>query len=192
MPELLENHWAFDPLQIGFPSIAACRAIVLQTPTGLYGFHMSSSFKDAAARALDFRNFVIGHSPTAPGQGTFLFVTAYTEKPVTGYDTTALADWKAEARTFADALTGFAGRRMGYSLSPATGANSSYVRYEHNVGMATIKVAPWNDQAPYIVKGDQGPSATHGWRGQQIVKRIVTAVNIPATDLKKANPQMLD
>lgn len=192
MPELLENHWGYDPAQLGFPSIAACRAVVLQTPTGLFGYHMSSGHTAAAARAADFANYVTNHTPAAPAAGTFLFVVTYTEKPVTGYGVDSLAEWKAEALVFANALVGFAGRRMGYSLSPANGAHSSYVRFLHNVGMAEIKTAAWDDHAAYIVRGNQGPAANHGWRGQQLPRDLITAVNIPGATLKKANPQMLD
>ncbi|KPF79321.1 hypothetical protein IP88_02135 [alpha proteobacterium AAP81b] len=193
MPELSEHHLGYDAAQLGFPSIAACRAIVLQTPTGLFGVHVASAHTNAAARAAEFAQFVTNHTPTAPAAATYLFVVAYTEKPITGYDEgRMLTQWKAEAKAFADALVGFTGRRMGYSLSPANGAMSSYVRYTHNVGMATIETAAWDDHAAYLVRGSHTPTANWTWRGQQVPRNIITAVNIPGGSLKRVNPQSLD
>lgn len=191
MPELLENHWGFDAAQLGFPSIAACRAVVLQTPAGLFGYHMSSGHTAAAARAQDFATWLHAHGSWVAGSGLYLYCVTYTEQPVTGYGVNSLGEWKAEAQAFATAL-GFGGRRMGYSLSPAHGAHSSYVRVDQAVGMAAISVAPWDDHAAYITRGSQAPTVNHGWRGQQIAKPIVTAVAMPSPPLKRINLQALD
>ncbi len=189
--ELLENHWGFDAVDLGFPSIAACRAIVLQTTAGLFGYHMSSSHLTAAARAIDFANYVHNHAQWVAGAGQMLYVICYTEKPITGYGANALSEWKAEAQVFAAALT-HTGRRMGYGLSPAHGGLSSYVRVTQSVGMPIVAVAPWDDHAGYIVRAQTAPTANHSWRGQQLPRSIITAVNIPSPPLKQVNVQSLD
>lgn len=192
MKYLAEHQFGFDAAQLGFPSIAACRAIVYQTVAGLYGYHMYYGYNAAnnAVRAADFANFINTHNGGGGvPAGQYLFVVTYTEMPVTGYSANSLTDWQAEAANFAAAL-GFVGRRMGVSLSPKTGALSSYVQFDQAVGMAKISAAPWVDDPLLYVKAVQPPAPDFGWNGQQVPKSCYTAIAPLA--LTTHNPQMLD
>jgi len=61
---LCEREIGFDTNEIGFPSVLGCRAIVLATGGGLFGFHLNGVLSDAKKTA--FVNFITNHGQGNP------------------------------------------------------------------------------------------------------------------------------
>jgi hypothetical protein len=57
---LCEREIGFDAAEIGFPSVHGCRAIVLVTGGGLFGYHLNGNLNPGKKSA--FVNFVAGHA----------------------------------------------------------------------------------------------------------------------------------
>jgi len=56
---LCEREIGFDAAQIGFPSVAGCRAIVLVTSGGLFGYHLNGNLNEG--KKIAFAGFVNGN-----------------------------------------------------------------------------------------------------------------------------------
>src|SRR5690554_6151511 len=56
---LCEREIGFDAVEIGFPSVMGCRAIVLVTAGGLFGYHLNGNLN--AMKQAAFVNFVTAH-----------------------------------------------------------------------------------------------------------------------------------
>jgi len=56
---LCEREIGFDAAEIGFPSVMGCRAIVLVTGGGLFGYHLNGALNPGKQAA--FVAFVNGH-----------------------------------------------------------------------------------------------------------------------------------
>jgi hypothetical protein len=65
---LLMNECGFDPAKIGFPSLQGCVGVVLQTSTGLFGWHIFGAPKIAELKRMSrqFKTFI----ENQPGGGT--------------------------------------------------------------------------------------------------------------------------
>ncbi len=59
MTYLGEREIGFDAVEIGFPSILGCRAIVVVTAGGLFGYHLNGNLSTLKKNA--FVNFITGH-----------------------------------------------------------------------------------------------------------------------------------
>lgn len=59
MTYLGEREIGFDAAEIGFPSILGCRAIVVVTAGGLFGYHLNGNL--SALKRNAFVNFITGH-----------------------------------------------------------------------------------------------------------------------------------
>ena len=72
-----EYEFGYSPTRIGFPSISACRAILYQTTTGLFGFHQATGYGPGKIDrdAKKFARFVAGHR-SGTGAGLNLYVGA--------------------------------------------------------------------------------------------------------------------
>ena len=132
---LCEREIGFDAKKIGFPSVRGCRAIVLVTGSGLFGFHLNGTLSAAKKAALV--NFVAGH---ARGGSQKMALYAASEGGV-------LQGHRDELRDLAAAL-GHTGPV--YWAGLPTG-NSSFV-HALDVGHATcgITARPWNDAADSV------------------------------------------
>ncbi|MFC3550070.1 hypothetical protein ACFOLC_03485 [Lysobacter cavernae] len=56
---LCEREIGFDTTEIGFPSVMGCRAIVLVTAGGLFGYHLNGSLSEGKKTA--FKKFITKH-----------------------------------------------------------------------------------------------------------------------------------
>lgn len=134
---LLEREIGFDAAQVGFPSVAACRAIVAVTPVGLCGYHLNGALNDGKQTA--FVNFVLARTPV----GGLLNLYAASESAPSNYD-------RSELSSIASDL-GYTGK-IYWATLPAAGSN--YVEFL-NVNNTTcgITARAWvrgaaHDEAP--------------------------------------------
>jgi len=67
---LCEREIGFDPAAIGFPSVDGCRATVLVTGGGLFGFHLNGSLSQMKKDAL--AHFVDSHTHGNPKRNLYV------------------------------------------------------------------------------------------------------------------------
>lgn len=139
-----EREIGFDASEIGFPSIGGCRAIVLVTGGGLFGFHLSGTRNQAKMNA--FSQFVQGHPHGDPKRNLYI-----ASRVGGNSQHTSAEECYAEIKDFAQTL-GFKGTMYWVDLSNVGGA-SAYVEFR-NVQNSTcvITARTWNDH----VDGGQG------------------------------------
>lgn len=141
MMYLCEREIGFDAAEIGFPSVMGCRAIVLVTGGGLFGYHLNGTLNPGKRAA--FVNFVNGHV-----QGVTAKRMLYAASAGGG-----LAQDHQELRDIATAL-GYNGSIYWASLP---GAGSLYVHYtDVNHNTCGITQRAWNDAVDGLV-GNKGP-----------------------------------
>ena len=160
MKYLMEHEMAFDAQQLGFPSIQGCHAIVLQTNTGLYGYHVAGGSGDNLweRNARLFAQFVNGHGGNA-NTASRLYGASFVGNNQRGYQVPHFQvneyrrKWKAELVTFASALR-YSGTISGYDLhkSFAAGNVSAYVRFTANGDKCDLQVRQWahGDASPRV------------------------------------------
>ena len=144
MKFLMEKEVGFDPMQLGFPSIMGCHAVVYQTNTGLYGFHIAGSSAGNlwAANANCFRQFVFNHGGLAL-PASRLYGVSFIGNNRRGYDAPAKRRWKEELITFANALN-YHGKISGYDLTKSyPGDTSVYVEYRKNGLKCDVLIRQW-------------------------------------------------
>ncbi len=66
MIHLCEREIGFDAVEIGFPSVMGCRAIVLVTTGGLFGYHLNGNLNPTKLAALV--NFINQHAHAGAGR----------------------------------------------------------------------------------------------------------------------------
>lgn len=145
---LCEREIGFDAVEIGFPSVMGCRAIVLVTAGGLFGYHLNGALNPAKQAA--FVNFVNGHV-----QGP---------SPRRLYAASAGAGLQAdhdELRSIAQALN-YTGDIYWANLP---GVGSSFVHYQDiNHNTCTITSRTWSDAADNVAANKvayaSGPNRT--------------------------------
>jgi hypothetical protein len=130
MVNLVEHEVGFDANSIGFPSIDACRAILLVTGGGLFGYHLAGGTLTDSKRD-GFANFIVRGGAVA--QRT-LYLAA---KINGGGNFQSQQEFWAEIRNLATNLN-FTGPIFAADLS-SFGA-SAYVRFD-NVGNTTCIIA---------------------------------------------------
>ena len=126
---LCEREIGFDAVEIGFPSVLGCRAIVLVTNNGLFGYHLNGNLSLAKRTALV--NFITTH---IHGNG---FRTLYAASAGAG-----LAADHNELRDIAAAL-GYAGSIYWASLPPGGSVYVHFQDIDHNTCAITSRA--WND-----------------------------------------------
>ena len=140
---LAEREVGFDLDTIGFPSIDGCHAVVLESGSGLYGFHNygGSATSSFAERGQVFATFVNQHF-VSKGVLTHLYGVCFRGKR--GYaHSDKLKAWKEEMKAFAAAL-GYRGTVSGYNLDlTGFGAKSAYVEYRKGPTGCTVHCKPW-------------------------------------------------
>ncbi|MFC4729746.1 hypothetical protein [Coralloluteibacterium thermophilus] len=136
---LCEREIGFDAVDIGFPSVDGCRAIVLVTAGGLFGYHLNGTLN--ANKRDAFVNFVTQH--------------VYGKSLRTLYAASAGAGLPAdhaELRDIATALN-YNGAIYWGALPPG---GSSYVHFQNiNQNTCSITTRPWSD-ANDSVPGNKG------------------------------------
>ncbi len=127
---LCEREIGFDAAEIGFPSVLGCRAIVLVTGGGLFGYHLNGSLNEGKKNA--FIKFVADHAQAGAKMGLYAASTGG-----------GLKRDQEELEEIASAL-GHRGPVYWASLSTA---GSVYVNFV-NVGYATCGITsrPWRDE----------------------------------------------
>lgn len=140
-----ENEVAFDPQELGFPSIHGCQAIVYQTNAGLFGYHSYGGSGDDAfqPRATKFAEFVNSHG-VAANQATRLYGVAFVGDNRRGYSGQAKAKWKIELLAYAGALH-YTGKISGYDLQKSlpVSSTSAYVEFRKNGQKCDVFIREW-------------------------------------------------
>ncbi len=126
---LCEREIGFDVAEIGFPSVLGCRAIVVVTNSGLFGYHLNGNLNLAKRTA--FVNFITNH---ANGHGRR---NLYAASAGAG-----LAQDHAELREIALALA-YAGPIYWASLAPAGSVYAHFVNIDHHTCSITSRA--WTD-----------------------------------------------
>ncbi|MBR0673791.1 hypothetical protein [Neoroseomonas soli] len=140
-----EYEFGYAADRIGFPSISACRAIVYQTTTGLFGFHQATGYGplkiDRDARK--FAAFVNGHAAGA-GHGLNVYVGAKLGAGGTySMGMPGAQEVAAEIGAIARELR-FTGPVSCYDLSIGRpGAQGAYVEFVANGGICDIFANDW-------------------------------------------------
>lgn len=139
---LCEREIGFDPTAVGFPSINGCRAVVLVTGGGLFGFHLNGSL--SAGKRTAFSQFVSNHINGAPKNNLYAACT----QPGSDID-------HAELRQIASDV-GYSGTIYWAGLA-SVAAGSAYVEMEqiHN-NTCVIQARTWNDSVDGV-PGNKGP-----------------------------------
>lgn len=145
MQYLGEREIAFDMNSIGFPSIQGCRAIVLLTAGGLFGFHLSGNLTTGKNTA--FAQFVSGH-PQGGAQRA-LYVAGKV-----GFTHTTLDQAKAEIKEVATAL-GYTGPCYWVELSQIA-SSGIYVQFDSLQNTSCVITARGWDDSSDKVPGNLG------------------------------------
>lgn len=137
---LCEREIGFDAGQIGFPSVSGCRAIVLVTSGGLFGYHLNGNLNEE--KKLSFAGFVNGRPLGITKR------TLYAASVGAG-----IAHYYGELRDIAAAL-GYNGTIYWANL-----AGPSYVNFVNiNHSTCGITARAWSDAAD-SVPANRGPYA---------------------------------
>ena len=132
-----EREIGFDANQIGFPSIGGCRAIVLVTGGGLFGFHLSGTLTQVKRDAL--AQFIQGHA-----QGDHKRNLYIASRVGGNAQHTNAGEVHAEIKEIAQAL-GFNGSVYWADVSSVPGA-SAYVQFDNVQNNTSIVTArTWDD-----------------------------------------------
>jgi hypothetical protein len=144
MKFLMEHEVGFDSVELGFPSIQGCIAIVYQTNNGLFGYHSygGSAAEKFKQRAPKFREFV--DTAGGPAGGTRLYGITFVGNNQRGYSGVARQTWLEELAEYASKLE-YVGKISGYDLCKTikgTG-KSAYVEYKRNGSKCDVWVREW-------------------------------------------------
>jgi hypothetical protein len=150
-----EYEFGFSTTRIGFPSISACRAILYQSSSGLFGFHQATGYapnkidRDAAK----FADFV-SHHGAGPGRGLKLYVGAKIGEGSTyAMGMPGLQEFTAEIRAIKDALH-FQGPVLAYDLSHNRRGNQGvYVEFVRRGEACDVFINDWVDHHNPAHKG---------------------------------------
>jgi hypothetical protein len=124
---LCEREIGFDTAGLGFPAVDACRAIVLVTAGGLFGYHLNGNLNEG--KKIAFAGFV-NRNPAAFSK-LKLFVASTQNLPF----------FHGEIRELAKML-GYKGTIYWNTLAPG----SNYVHYDfHANGTCIITSRAWSD-----------------------------------------------
>lgn len=164
---LCEREIGFDTTEVGFPSIQGCRAVVILTADGLFGFHLNGSLSDVKKRALV--NFVTGRRR---GNAVRAIYAA----------TTGVGSWEAdqakkELQDIAEALT-YTGS-IYWGAIPSVG--SVYVHYQTIQNQTcTITWRTWNDANDRVDanRGDYAAGPDRAMANGSAPTRMYTKVDI--------------
>lgn len=152
---LSEYEYGYSPASIGFPSISACRAILYQTTTGLFGFHQATGYGPTKIdRDADkFARFVTGHRAGA-GTGLNLYVGAKIGAGSTyAQGMPGLQEMIAEIGAIARALR-FDGPARLYDLAYNTpGSQGVYIEFDARHDSCDIFINNWVDHHDNSHKG---------------------------------------
>jgi hypothetical protein len=150
--QLAERQFGFDALELGFPSIENCMAIVYVTPNGLYGFHNLGGngelirWQDKSFAFLNCMNKINARDVT---KGTRLYGVTHFENR---------RHVPEELKTFAHTL-GFTGTIEGFDCTGVTNGNgSAYVHFTKNGAGCDVSVQKWQPLSPlHVTKADANP-----------------------------------
>ena len=160
---IFENEYAFSTTKLCFPSISGCRAIVFQTPNGLFGVHQSSGPHSEKFERFGEKlaKFVTDHT-SGTGKGVNLYGAAYLSRPNSAYnDPGARQEHMSEMSAYAKKLK-FTGSITCFDLSTALGGGgSAYVEMEAKGGLCDVYASSWINPGPAKVTFDQSRKNNH-------------------------------
>ncbi|MBR0679859.1 hypothetical protein GXW74_05125 [Roseomonas eburnea] len=180
-----EYEFGFSTTRIGFPSISACRAILYQTTTGLFGFHQATGYGPMKIDrdAKKFANFVNGHS-AGVGTGLNLYVGAKLGAGGTySMGMPGMQEFVAEIGAIAGELR-FDGPARCYDLSYGRpGAQGVFVEFGVNGGACDMMVNDWIEH-----HGDGNKGAPLGNAGDHVISHAGKSdFSIPASVFLRAD-----
>lgn len=172
---LCEREIGFDSTDIGFPSVLGCRAIVLVTGGGLFGYHLNGSLNLNKRNA--YVNFITGHP-----QGN-AFKVMYAASTGNG-----LQKDHDELREIAADL-GYTGSIYWASLSVA---GSVYVHFQDiNHNTCTITSRLWDDHADSVPVNKAPYAAGPNRAMANGVANTQMYINVSTTGLRSTYPTLL-
>lgn len=141
--QLSEREIGYDAVAIGFPSIGACRGIVLVTAGGLFGIHLNGNSN--ANKEQNFVQFVTGHPQGGAGAQRNLYIAS---RVGGGSHHQNAGECYTEIKRYATALN-YRGPMYWADLSSLGG--SSYVYFDSVQNTTCIITArPWNDPVDHV------------------------------------------
>lgn len=200
MQYLRERELGYDKDRLGFPSISGCRAIVLQTQSGLYGFHNfgNSQTKSWSPAAKEFSRFVADHKGLGAGVG--LYVVTKVDSgggyvAPTGSKNSNHDLWVGEATRFAKELWFPKGPIFGVNLPDTVGDGSAeprtsfYVEFRRVFTECQVLVGTWDDSMQNLQAGNFNSDDHKIGFGKKPYTRGYSEVAVG--DLKPVTPEML-
>jgi hypothetical protein len=160
---LCEREIGFDAAEIGFPSVLGCRAIVVVTSGGLFGYHLNGNLSNIKKNA--FVTFVNTHAQGNPRRMLYAASTG-----------AGLPADYAELRAIAADLH-YAGNIYWANLNTP---GSAYVHYTGiNHATCGITARTWNDPADNIPanKGAYAAGANRAMANGAANAQVYTNVN---------------
>ncbi|MHB8476553.1 MAG: hypothetical protein ACYDBZ_09750 [Steroidobacteraceae bacterium] len=139
------NHVAFDPQALGFPSILGCQAVCFHVAGGLYGFHDMKSVGGVAVdatKAQAFATWAAHHGPgIAAGQALYGVINQSHQYT---HNAAGEREWKTMLLGVATALA-FVGPVYGARITSHVGkADSLYVRFDLAGAEVSIACKRWS------------------------------------------------
>ncbi|HEY1895237.1 MAG TPA: hypothetical protein VGG62_03150 [Terracidiphilus sp.] len=183
---LAEREVGFDTERLGFPSIDACRAVVLLTRSGLFGFHnygnanpkQDKTFAGTGywAKAAEwFASYIAGHP--SQSAGIHLYFAARIDGGSYTKPGKNLKQCGAEARVFAKALD-YKGPISCADITTLT--PSAYVEFRASGSSCIILARVWQRSAadgavksPYVA----GPNHAHSMPGKAMPGSVYTGAS---------------
>jgi len=171
---LKEHEFGFHPTVLGFPSIDACRAVVVQTANGLFGWHQASgAYADRFnTYGNKFGSYIRGHRLASSVGLTMYVVThvgvrgGYGGAPGTAAGNAQQGrEHLAEIAAYAQAI-GFKGTLRSYDLSTRWPTGSCYVEFNVNGNGCDVYANAWhtmgNETANFDVSRGHDHKNGHG------------------------------
>jgi hypothetical protein len=166
---LKEHEFGFHPTVLGFPSIDACRAVVLQTANGLFGWHQAGG---AYADRLNTYGNKLASYIRAHRLGNSVGIVLYVVTHVGargGYGGTPGTvagnaqqgrEHLREIAAYAQAI-GFTGTIRSYDLSMRWPGGSCYVEFDVNGNGCDVFANAWHTMGNETANFDPGRGDDH-------------------------------
>jgi hypothetical protein len=164
---LREDHIGADQDTVGFPNLSTCLALVVQTSTRLYGYHIALQSEEARLEQL--AELIEQNEPQ--GQMVHLYGSCYwANRYPFSRGTTAATQWEAEMTSIADTLQ-YTGPVSGFDFGLGHSWNLSA-----RLSLSNIP----QDQYTYLEYRRQGNLNTCALHYKRMAKVAVTSGVMPA------------
>jgi hypothetical protein len=185
---LKEHEFGFHSSTLGFPSIDACRAVVLHTANGLFGWHQAGG---AYADRLNtygnkFASYIRAHRQAlAPHRGLYVVTHVGVRGQYGGGGGTVAGNAQSamehlrEIGAYAQAI-GYTGKIRSFDLSHKWPNGSCYVEFVANGSTCDVYATNWSTNGHETANYDASRGADHqNGHGSSFVspQRMFTKVN---------------